>query len=356
LGQNQGHRALVAGGCFQRRRDPDATTTRLAQGAANEQEMIMRRILLCLCFLSGLATTASADIVPMPPAACPLGSNPRTCHGGAYCEVRNCQTDTDCTAGAGTCQEMRACFHMLDCLGRVIMLDAARPLYNSMKSACPASGVCADTNQECQTQKVCVVGSGTSTVTSPLTSTTTSIATRSNTATGTRSATQTVTSIATSPTNTSTGVRTDPVTSVTSASRTQNVTATQTEARTINATGLSTGAGSGTGTGQTTAPTSNTGSGTRTASAVETTTTRTSTGTSITATNDTTSQQTGQTTSAAPSTGTAQDAGTARAKLGDSGCSCRMGDWADAKAIGPWLLAGMFGAVVALLRRRRTRK
>lgn len=310
----------------------------------------MRSFVFSLCLLSGLATTASADIVPMPPAACPLGSNPRTCHGGAYCEVRNCQTDAECTLG-GTCQEMRACFHLFDCLGRAIMFDAARPLYNSMKSACPSSGVCADTNQACQTQKICVMGSGTSTVTSPLTSTTTSVATRSNTAsgTGTRSATQTVTALATSPTNTSTGVRTDPVTSVTSDSRTQSATATQTETRTSNATGLSTGTGSGTGTGQATAPTSSTGSGTGTGSTVATTFTGSSTGTSIATTADTTAQQTGVTTS----TSATQDAGPVAANLGESGCSCRIGDWAQAKAIGPWLLAGMFGVVVSLARRRR---
>jgi hypothetical protein len=30
-----------------------------------------------------------------------------------------------------------------------------------------------------------------------------------------------------------------------------------------------------------------------------------------------------------------------------------MGDWTDAKSVGPWLLAGVFGATVTLLRRRR---
>jgi hypothetical protein len=32
---------------------------------------------------------------------------------------------------------------------------------------------------------------------------------------------------------------------------------------------------------------------------------------------------------------------------------CAVGGWLSAKALGPWLLAGLFGAVVALARRRR---
>lgn len=76
-----------------------------------------------------------------------------------------------------------------------------------------------------------------------------------------------------------------------------------------------------------------------------------STGTAITTANAT-SQQTSLATSA--STGTAQGTSTDGAKLGDSGCSCRIGDWTNAKAIGPWFMAGVFGTVVTFLRRRRS--
>lgn len=69
-----------------------------------------------------------------------------------------------------------------------------------------------------------------------------------------------------------------------------------------------------------------------------------------------TSQQTGLATAGSTSTSTAQGTGTVGAKLGDSGCSCRIGDWASAKAFGPWFLAGVIAVLVTKMRRRGSRK
>jgi hypothetical protein len=44
---------------------------------------------------------------------------------------------------------------------------------------------------------------------------------------------------------------------------------------------------------------------------------------------------------------------TSQDKPKESGGGCAMGGWLSAKALGPWLLAGLFGAMVMLARRRR---
>lgn len=194
----------------------------------------MRRILLSLCLLSGLLTSARADVVDFPPASCPRGSTPETCHGGPHCRVKLCQTDADCPKGKA-CKPVQACFGKISCMGRPLYTDASYPLTDIMKSACPSSGTCSD-GQACPTENLCV-SSGSDT-----------------------------------------------------------------------------------------------------------------TGTTTT---DATSQQTGLTTSVSTSTGTTQDAGSIDTRLGDSGCSCNMGDWTNAKALGPWLLAALFSTMVTLLRRPR---
>lgn len=79
------------------------------------------------------------------------------------------------------------------------------------------------------------------------------------------------------------------------------------------------------------------------------------TDTSVTTANAT-SQQSSQATSVSTSTGTAQGTSADVTKLGDSGCSCRIGDWDSAKTVGPWLLAGVFAALVTRMRRRGSRK
>lgn len=196
----------------------------------------MRRCLLSLCFLASLLTYARADVVGFPPASCPRGSIPRTCHGGPHCEIKLCQSDADCYNGE-KCQPIQACFGTLNCISRPLPTDATYPPTNIMKSACPDSGYCS-VGQACQTEKLCV------------------------------------------------------------------------------------------------SPGSD------------------STETAITTARET-SQQTSLATSVTTSTSTDQGTDTAGTKLGDSGCSCRIGDWASAKTIGPWLLAGLFGAVVTLVRRRR---
>jgi hypothetical protein len=40
-------------------------------------------------------------------------------------------------------------------------------------------------------------------------------------------------------------------------------------------------------------------------------------------------------------------------QMGETGCTCRIGGWANAKSVGPWLLVGLVGAAMTLLRRRR---
>jgi hypothetical protein len=40
-------------------------------------------------------------------------------------------------------------------------------------------------------------------------------------------------------------------------------------------------------------------------------------------------------------------------KKPDSGGGCAVGGWLSVRALGPWLLAGIFGAIVMLARRRR---
>jgi hypothetical protein len=55
---------------------------------------------------------------------------------------------------------------------------------------------------------------------------------------------------------------------------------------------------------------------------------------------------------AAPAGGAAGTSGSDRGKP-DNSSGCAVGGWLSAKALGPWLLAGLFGAIVMLARRRR---
>jgi len=51
--------------------------------------------------------------------------------------------------------------------------------------------------------------------------------------------------------------------------------------------------------------------------------------------------------------GTGSTSASNAGKPDDSSSGCSVGGWLSVKALGPWLLAGLFGAIVTLARRRR---
>ncbi len=149
----------------------------------------MRRVLLSLCFLIGMAANARADVVGYPPATCPPGSTPDTCHGGPHCAIRLCQANTDCFTGQ-ECKPIQACLGTLNCQGRPLPADAAPPLRKIMKSACPSSGICAD-GQACQTENLCVSPGSDSTGTTTANATSQQTSRATSTSTGTAQGTST---------------------------------------------------------------------------------------------------------------------------------------------------------------------
>src|SRR5262245_24717666 len=86
---------------------------------------------------------ARADVVSPPPADCPEGTEPVTCHSGPHCRTLICATNTDCEGG-------------LVCMDRALCV-AAPSMYDeqSAASACPDGGAC-DAGATCSTLKVCV--------------------------------------------------------------------------------------------------------------------------------------------------------------------------------------------------------
>jgi uncharacterized membrane protein YgcG len=70
---------------------------------------------LALC---ALASSARADVAPPPPASCPQGSEPATCHAGPHCAPLVCVSDRDCRPGS-VCRDVSVCLDSIVCAGLV---------------------------------------------------------------------------------------------------------------------------------------------------------------------------------------------------------------------------------------------
>jgi hypothetical protein len=114
--------------------------------------------LVSLAF-STFAPVAIADVVSAPPAACPEGGRPSTCHGGPHCRPLGCKTDADCLDGL-VCQDRSFCVGVVNCAGN-IPPDADPAMYNvqTVEITCASDDVCGAAGP-CTSLKVCVLGSG----------------------------------------------------------------------------------------------------------------------------------------------------------------------------------------------------
>jgi len=102
-----------------------------------------------------LPGAARADVVFPPPATCPDGTEPGTCHGGPHCRPLICATNTDCQGGA-VCMDRPFCVHTISCAGK-LPPDADPSMYDQQvaEAACPGNSAC-DAGATCSTLKVCV--------------------------------------------------------------------------------------------------------------------------------------------------------------------------------------------------------
>src|ERR1700679_4366304 len=96
-----------------------------------------------LLFLALTPTTARADAVGPPPSNCPAGTTGTSCHGGSYCELSTCTTDTDCASGQ-TCQPRSYCQIPVTCGGGIALPDGG-PVESTVTAAgepCAAASDC----------------------------------------------------------------------------------------------------------------------------------------------------------------------------------------------------------------------
>lgn len=93
------------------------------------------------------AGDARADVIGPPPASCPAGASPASCHGGPYCAVTTCDASTPCPSGQ-RCAEVEGCYRQLQCAGDVNPDDLPKYLRWSLDGAC--AGSC------CAKRSICV--------------------------------------------------------------------------------------------------------------------------------------------------------------------------------------------------------
>jgi hypothetical protein len=314
----------------------------------------MRTHLFFLLMATALAGTARADVVAPPPTTCPEGSTPNTCHYGPHCSALKCLTDSDCPGRV--CKEILACPASILCGGMYSGLpDVRQASRDILTTACSDSGTCGD-GKPCQPTLLCVSpGTASATKTAVATSTGATSGTNSGTrtVTQTRTSTSAVTgSLTSTGTLTATPTRTSTGTLTATSTRTGTATVTSPRTETVVTSATATGGGN-------TATIANTGTGTGTGGNNSTPDAGIArqTGVATSGTTDTGSaRQTDVATSVAVGTGTASATATdgPDARLAkNGGCSCDLGGWSAAQALGPWLLAGVFGAMVLLFRRRR---
>lgn len=115
----------------------------------------MNRALLALslAFVSSIAAPAAADVVSPPPAMCPAGSDPSTCHGGPHCTPLLCGTNADCNAG-NVCKDVTYCVKTINCAG-LLPPDADPSMYEKDAVEGVCTGTCSG-GAPCKTLKVCV--------------------------------------------------------------------------------------------------------------------------------------------------------------------------------------------------------
>jgi MYXO-CTERM domain-containing protein len=99
--------------------------------------------------------SARADVVGGEPASCPHGGTPSTCHGGAYCALEECQTDTDCAVEKMVCREVSVCVGKVVCAGLLPpdanLSDYERP---TIEGVCSNGEGCTD-GAYCAYKRVC---------------------------------------------------------------------------------------------------------------------------------------------------------------------------------------------------------
>ena len=91
-----------------------------------------------------------ADVVDRPPADCPAGSTPDTCHGGPFCRLITCMNDAECNPGEA-CQDAKTCVGGIQCGG---LEGGGDPPIATNEGSCEQSGCQGST--ECQTIKQCL--------------------------------------------------------------------------------------------------------------------------------------------------------------------------------------------------------
>lgn len=102
--------------------------------------------------MTGMAATAQADAVPMPPEDCMEGTTGDSCHGGIYCGPSNCTDGSQCDSGE-VCEDRELCIGQIDCTGG--WDPEAGPFYSdTVEGSCAGGAACS--SGTCQTLKVCV--------------------------------------------------------------------------------------------------------------------------------------------------------------------------------------------------------
>ncbi len=112
----------------------------------------MTRALVTSLILLTLPAAARADVLAPPPASCPEGSSPVSCHGPSTCRIDDCSA-TGCPSGQ-ICVSRDLCVREHCCNGRGC---GTMPVnYDHVAGACGPGGACADFGAACESRRVCV--------------------------------------------------------------------------------------------------------------------------------------------------------------------------------------------------------
>lgn len=96
-----------------------------------------------------LVSPLPGDVVGPPPESCPTGGQPNSCHGGPFCAVAACESDSDCSGG-DVCQSASLCLGSIGCAG--MLPEGADPSDFDVDTLI---GTCSEFCDNCQTRKVC---------------------------------------------------------------------------------------------------------------------------------------------------------------------------------------------------------
>ncbi len=120
-------------------------------GTGYDRPMPITRGLLIFALLT-VPCTASADGIP-PPPTCPDGTELRSCHGPAYCEVQACTSTSGCGMGE-TCASVSYCIVSHLCGGGRPLPDAESTSFTTDTALTTCDGSCE--MGECRPMMACV--------------------------------------------------------------------------------------------------------------------------------------------------------------------------------------------------------